>query len=67
MVAFTITEINYLVVSLFCDVVLLLFYLLYVCSIKFFGCAIGLVSGMALATMPMALAAMASPKSFTMF
>ena len=67
LVAFTITTINYLVVSLFCDAVLFLSCLywpaiciyIYIYGIKFFVCAIGLVSGRT------TKAAMASPKPFT--
>ena len=58
-VAFTITETNYLVVSLFCDVVLP--FPIYIDGIKFFSCAIGHVSDIA------TKAAMASPISFTTF
>ena len=47
MVVFTITKVNYLVVSLFNDLLGPFWYLLYICSIKFFGCTICLVSGIA--------------------
>ena len=57
-VALTITETNYPVVSLFCDVVLPI--PIYKCDIKFFGYAICLVSGIA------TIAAMPSRKSFTL-
>ena len=51
--ALTITEVNYLVVSLFCDLVRPLSYAQYICGVKFIGCAVGLVSGIAAkATMP---------------
>ena len=43
--ALTNTKISYLLVILFCNLVLPLF--VYICAIKFFGCAIGLVSGIA--------------------
>ena len=56
-VAFTVTEINYSMVSLFWDLVRPF----YICDVKFFGCAICLVSAMA------TKAAMASSKSFTIF
>ena len=47
-VVFTITEINYLLVSLFFDLVPTILYLyMCICSIKFFDCAICLVSGLA--------------------
>ena len=58
-VAFTVTEIHSLMMSLFCDVVLP--YAIFTCGIKFFDCAICLVSGIATKE------AMASPKSFTKF
>ena len=58
--AFTITEINYLVVSLFCDLVRPFFFI-YVCGIKFFGCVICLVSGTT------RKAAMVFAKSFIIF
>ena len=55
-VAFTITEMNYLVVSLFCDVVLPPFLFIFIFVVLgSFGCAICLVSGIA------TKAAMASP------
>ena len=44
-IAFTIAEVNYLVVSLFVDVVLP--FAIYICGIKLFGCEVGLVSGIA--------------------
>ena len=58
-VDFTIIRINYLMASLFVDLVLPLFYLY--CGIRFCGCAICLVSGIATE------AAMAYPTSFTKF
>ena len=58
-VAFTMTEINYLVVSLFCNVVLP--FSICICGIKLIGCAICLVFGI------VAKAAMPSPKSLTIF
>ena len=47
MVVFTITKVNYLVVSLFNDLLGPFWYLLYICGIKFLGCTICLVSGVA--------------------
>ena len=59
MVAFKITEINYLVVSLFCDFVRS--FSTYICGTKFFRWAISFVSGIVANTI------MTSPKSFTIF
>ena len=63
-VAFTTIEINYLVVSLFCDVMLLLSYLywpaihIYIHGIKLFWLRVSGIAGKA---------GMAFPKSFTIF
>ena len=61
MVAFVITEITSLVVSLFCNLVLSVLYSQYICGIKFFGCVICFVLSI------VTKAAMASLKSFTIF
>ena len=47
-VVFTITEINYLLASLFCDLERPV--RIHICGMKFFGCAICLVSGIATKT-----------------
>ena len=60
-VIFTITEINILMVSLFRDSVPPLPYLQYICGVKFFGCTIIFVSGIATKS------AMAIPNLFTIF
>ena len=62
-VAFTITEINYVVVSLFFDMVLILSYVYWpainICGIElFWPCVLSSIA---------TKAAMASPKSFTIF
>ena len=56
-VVFTIAEINYLVINLFFDSMQP--FPIYICCNKFFGCAICLVSGIAIK------ATVASPTSFT--
>ena len=58
---FTVTEVNYPVVSLLNDLVRPSSYLLQICDIKFFGCTICFVSGIVKKT------ALASPKPFTIF
>ena len=57
--AFTITEVNCLVVNLF--VISCCFFLIYICVIKLFGCAIFHVLGID------TKGAIASPKSFAIF
>ena len=60
---FTITQINYLLVRLFNDLIrpILCLYVFYICVVKFFSCIIDLVSGIA------TKAALLSSTSFTIF
>ena len=60
-VVFTITEVNYLMVDLFNHLVRPLSYLLHICGIKFIGCTVRFVSGIA------KKAALLFPTSFTIF